>query len=458
VKLLESKNPAILVTWGVIRSEVILPAGAAEWADDRVCIVLRHELAHIRRSDWIVQIIGQAVRIIFWFNPVIWIVCRRLRLESECACDDAVLSQAIEGHEYAGHLLELARTLNRSGGAWSAALAMSRPSTIERRFSAMLDPSINRQPISRRALLTSLSLGLGLTLCLSIAKAGASVRPSTVTAAAPVVIEQGKVAAPVEPQPAAEPGTAAPVRVQREVQPTSVPASVAVAAPVIPVEPQQAPANVSTPGPVRRRNREADWALFEAAEHGRNSEIDALIREGANVNAALHGDGSPLIAAAREGRLNTVQMLLDRGADPNLAVPGDGSPLIAAAREGYLDVARLLLDRGANPNLSVAGDGNPLILAAAEGHADIVTLLLDRAANINEIVYGDENPLIRASAEGRLDVVRLLVNRKADVNARVWIEPEPWRPNGEWRTPLSEARKRGHQDVVQFLLSVGAKE
>jgi ankyrin repeat protein len=141
-----------------------------------------------------------------------------------------------------------------------------------------------------------------------------------------------------------------------------------------------------------------------------------------------------------------------------MTAPGDGSPLIVAAREGHLDVVRLLLDRGANPNVRSIGDGNALIMAAAEGHPDVVNLLLDRGANINDVVPGDENPLIRASAEGRLDVVKLLVSRRADVNARVWIEAEPRIPNGEWRTPLSEARKERREDVVQFLLSVGAKE
>jgi ankyrin repeat protein len=137
---------------------------------------------------------------------------------------------------------------------------------------------------------------------------------------------------------------------------------------------------------------------------------------------------------------------------------GDGSPLIAAARAGHLAAVRLLLDRGADPNLAVSGDGTPLIMAAREGYADIVALLLDRGASIDKIVPDDENALIQASGEGHIQVVKLLVSRGADVNARAWVDWAVGQPKGEWRTPLSMARKGKHTAVVTFLLSAGARD
>jgi hypothetical protein len=175
--------------------------------------------------------------------------------------------------------------------------------------------------------------------------------------------------------------------------------------------------------------------------------------------------GRALIDAAARGRLETVQRLLGRGVDPNVSVPGDGSPLIVAARRGRMEVVRLLLESGADSNMPVPGDGNPLIAAAVQGHADVAALLLDRGARIDEAAPGDENALISASGEGRLNVVQLLVGRGANVNARVWSGPTLVRNGptigqspGEWRSPLSMARSAGRRDVVQFLLSVGAKE
>ena len=163
VRLLHSQNASILVTWGALRPELILPAGANEWPEARVAIVLRHELAHIRRLDWIVQLTAHVLRIMYWFNPLLWIVCHRLRLESEYACDDAALSSGVAGPDYAAHLLDLARALNKSDHAWSAAL-ISRPSAIERRFAAMLNPVLNRAPLTRRTTISTMLALLALTL------------------------------------------------------------------------------------------------------------------------------------------------------------------------------------------------------------------------------------------------------------------------------------------------------
>ena len=101
--------------------------------------MLSHELAHIRRGDWIVQLSAELLRAIYWFNPLLWLACRRLRLESEHACDDEVMSRGVEGTDYATHLIELARALNQRRHIWFPAPAMARPSSLERRVRAMLN-------------------------------------------------------------------------------------------------------------------------------------------------------------------------------------------------------------------------------------------------------------------------------------------------------------------------------
>lgn len=203
VQLLQSRNPSVLVTWGVSRPKVILPDGAAQWPDDVANIVLRHELAHIRRRDWVAQMIAQWIRIIYWFSPMTWIVCRRLRLEAELACDDAVLIRNINGHEYASHLLGLARSLNTTDRAWSAVLTMARPSTLERRFAAMLNPDVNRKPLTRSAILVTLLIGLCITPMLPAMKTFAAASPAPLQAVVETVNPVPAAQAPQEPPPGA---------------------------------------------------------------------------------------------------------------------------------------------------------------------------------------------------------------------------------------------------------------
>ena len=69
VRLLQTKNPSILVTWGLLKPRILLPAGADGWTEDRVQAVLSHELAHIRRHDWLIQLAAETLRTVYWFNP-----------------------------------------------------------------------------------------------------------------------------------------------------------------------------------------------------------------------------------------------------------------------------------------------------------------------------------------------------------------------------------------------------
>ncbi len=164
VRLLQSDRPDLLITWGWRRPKVLLPAAAHDWSDERLRIVLTHELAHIARRDWVVQLAAEALRAVYWFNPLVWIACRRLRAESERACDDAVLSQGTDGPEYAAHLLAVARTLHPRRRSWLPAPAMARRSSLERRVRAMLDTTLNRRPVSRPDRVVTIVALLAVTL------------------------------------------------------------------------------------------------------------------------------------------------------------------------------------------------------------------------------------------------------------------------------------------------------
>jgi TonB family protein len=164
VSLIETDAADLVATWGLRRPSVLLPAHAREWSRDRMHAVLSHELAHVRRYDWAVQIGAEAMRTVLWFNPLIWIVCTRLRRAAEQACDDAVLGRGIAARDYAAHLLALARRCRPSRTGWVSAMPMAHPSTLERRIVAMLNPRLNRQALSRGAAVLAAALLLAVAL------------------------------------------------------------------------------------------------------------------------------------------------------------------------------------------------------------------------------------------------------------------------------------------------------
>jgi TonB family protein len=172
VVLLQSRHPSLLVTWGLARPKVILPSAADAWSDERARVVLSHELAHIRRADWIVQLSAELLRAFYWFNPLLWVACRRLRLESEHACDDEVMSRGVDGTDYATHLIELARALNQRRHQFFPAPAMARPSSLERRVRAMLTRSLDRKSISVGTRAAILVLLFAITAVVAAAQSG----------------------------------------------------------------------------------------------------------------------------------------------------------------------------------------------------------------------------------------------------------------------------------------------
>jgi TonB family protein len=136
-------------TWGWLRPVILVPA--ADWPVARVRIALMHELAHVKRHDWLVQLVGEAACAVHWFNPLAWIARRRLGRESERACDDLVLASGIGAASYAVELTAIARLHLPAEPA--AVAPMARPSSLERRIVAMLDPTLDRRPLTRRTAL-----------------------------------------------------------------------------------------------------------------------------------------------------------------------------------------------------------------------------------------------------------------------------------------------------------------
>jgi hypothetical protein len=130
------------MTFGWFRQRVLLPATALEWSEDRLHLVLGHELAHVARRDFQVLLGIQVMCAFYWFNPLIWMARRHLVREREMACDDQVLCRGAVASDYADHLLAIAS--HRPALAGVAGLCISRLSELEGRLLAILKAGSRR--------------------------------------------------------------------------------------------------------------------------------------------------------------------------------------------------------------------------------------------------------------------------------------------------------------------------
>ena len=181
--------PGLVATWGWRRPVVMLPASASAWSAERMRVVLLHELAHAQRGDWLVQLAAEALRCVWWFNPLAWVLRARLRRESEQAADDLVLAHGVAPAAFATYLVELAREARKHRRTWLPAPALARPSQLERRVSTMLNPRTNRRPLTRPGRFWSLG---GLALA-SILVASLQLAAQTAGLAGTVVDQAGQV-------------------------------------------------------------------------------------------------------------------------------------------------------------------------------------------------------------------------------------------------------------------------
>ncbi len=149
-------------TRGVFRPAIFLPDVAHEWTRERLEFVLAHELAHVRRHDYLTQIPAQIVCALFWFHPLVWFAAFQMRKERERACDDMVLNLGHPAADYAEFLVMLGRSLRRLTPAWSTSIAMAQSSQLEVRMKALLDPKLNRKPLAASRVLFAAVIAIAL--------------------------------------------------------------------------------------------------------------------------------------------------------------------------------------------------------------------------------------------------------------------------------------------------------
>ena len=165
VRTEESSRVCVPETRGFFRPLIELPPAARDWSDERLRLVLTHELIHVVRHDWFWGVLAGTVTALHWFNPVAWYALRRLRTERELSCDDMVLSLGTDGCDYAGHLVEIAAGLGCAVEAGT--VAMAHVSNLEARVRSILNSDLKRGGVTMKSKLAAATLAVAAVGLLS---------------------------------------------------------------------------------------------------------------------------------------------------------------------------------------------------------------------------------------------------------------------------------------------------
>lgn len=470
------------VTFHFFRPVVLAPIGIfTGLSPQQVEVLLLHELAHIRRYDFLVNIFQSVIEVLFFYHPTVWWISGKLREVREHCCDDLVLQVRHQPMLYAEALTHL-QLFHHPRKTKLVMYANGKKGNFSNRILRLFG-QYDQQTTSLKGSL----IGLLLIICL---------------------VFQGFLAPAAQPQPGIstgrEIGEVMPMdlsadqesdisTVQKYTLPQGkLPPYIGTSMLKIPIEdevhleigpfPQSTVIKLSLSSLDGQSVHEFETELAKAALHRVKwdvsnvskgiywlaTELDGYqlkervgigvqitpegVKKDTRINDAVK-DSSPcgdLLRAVKADDLQLVRKILQSDSvHPDCSYFEDGEPrtaLVAAARKGNLDMVKLLIEADAKVEFHAKGDETPLMAAAQYGHLNVVQYLVAQKADVNRKVSGDGTALLVAARSGHLSVVRYLLEQDADINAEV---------SGDG-TALINAARNGQYEVAKLLLEHGA--
>jgi len=315
---------------GLFRPVIIVPKNMIEKTDRRILTnILGHEKAHIIRKDLVSAFLESVVLCLLWWNPVLRYIRNRISIHREMACDDLAIVNSCSTTDYTQALLSVAE-----------AQLFSSPITTK---SAALCVAHSRSPVHNR-------------ICRLLSdRYQTSEKESWV------------------------------VGIIAQILISSLLAGAAIAAPQASVQLTIAYQTFESEQPAPQNETEAlgrELVRVIAAQDFKTA--DSLIRKGADIDAIVYRDGTPLIASVNVGSAEMVEKLLQAGANTEIIAPYDETALISAVRRGDEKIVALLLSSGSDPNRSAVTETgerrSPLGEAVKTQNSTIVRILRNAGA------------------------------------------------------------------------------
>lgn len=191
--------------------------------------------------------------------------------------------------------------------------------------------------------------------------------------------------------------------------------------------------------------------LFEAVANNDVPTVQAVVKNGVNINAQDVQGRTALLVAVEKHHVESAKVLLDAGADVNIQDHKQDSPLLLAGAEGTVEIMKRILQ--AEPDFTRYNrfGGTSLVPAAERGHVEMVKLLVTTDIDIDDVNHLGWTALLEAivlsdGGPRHQQIVQILVDAGANVNIA----------DKDGVTPLQHARQKGFQEIVKILEMVGA--
>lgn len=417
-------KPAVLVPRQIFNS----------LSESEIYAVLAHELAHIRREDFMVNLLQTFLCNIFFFHPGVWSMSNRIDDEREHCCDDLAVAATGPATSYAKTLINVSELKLRMQENPSLAMALAGKNKkrarggftgrIHRLFIGGNSTGTFKEGFATACILIAASF-LGV---IATGNTGNSDNLNKVTVIDKIELQEEKK----------EKITTTITTTESIFDKDKLP----IAKPVTPIKPT-APAKTLAP-PLISDDTRID-ALVMACAEGDFEFVKTLINSGIDINGIGSEGFTPLMMAASNDKTKIIAYLLEKGAEVNQKNNG-WTALIEAADEGSLPSMKLLLEAGAEVNYYWGQDTPTAItMAASEGKLKCLKLLLEYGADINGI--GKSLPPIHiAVAEDKRSIIDYLISQKINIDEK----------DSEGRTALMYAASEGKNYGVKKLLKAGA--
>lgn len=204
---------------------------------------------------------------------------------------------------------------------------------------------------------------------------------------------------------------------------------------------------------IETRDNNGLTPIMKASSKGYLEICKLLLNYGANVNSSDNDGCTPLMYSLAFNNYDIAKLLLENGADPNQREKKGISPLNLTIIDNnkciddIKKICKLLFDHEADINTKL--NVIPLLLITTYIKPELIDFLVENGANVN-IKSKDNRTVLMAAIIRKCDLnkIKFLIEHDVDINAK----------DNDGKTALTYAKENNLNEIVEYLIEIGAKE